>query len=117
MLSAISYSQVNRYSKPTQPARYEPITDINYYKAQTQQLSNSIAESSASLKSKVDYYIKNTTDSQFRSDLYEVQSYLNPLFGTKWISVADAEWYLKKATRKYNKSVRQYNKRLKKKQK
>lgn len=109
------YSQSRTYTIST--SAYQPITDTRYYEALAKRKAEYIKEKSISLQKRVDNYINTTNDHLFRTDLYEVKSYLNPIFNNKIISISNAEWYLKKGRKKFNRAIRRYNKRLKKKQK
>tara|TARA_B110000908_G_C10244315_1_gene447933 strand:+ start:1170 stop:1556 length:387 start_codon:yes stop_codon:yes gene_type:complete len=109
------YSQSRTHTISTSP--YQPITDTRYYEALAKRKAEHIKEKSISLQKRVDNYINTTNDHLFRTDLYEVKSYLNPIFNNKIISISNAEWYLKKGRKKFNRAIRKYNKRLKKKQK
>lgn len=115
--SVSMYSQTNRYSTVT-TSTYTPSTssvDYSYYEAMAKRKAEYVYEKSTSLQSKVNDYVNSTNDPLFRNDLYEVKSYLNPIFNNKRISISSAEWYLKKARKKFNRAIRKYNKRLKKK--
>lgn len=109
------YSQSR--TSTTSTSSYQPITDTRYYEALAERKAEYIKEKSISLQKKVNNYINTTNDPLFRTDLYEVKSYLNPIFNNERISISSAEWYLKKGRKKFNRAIRKYNKRLKKKQK
>ena len=116
--SYTSYSQVNRYSKPAQVAKYTPIDNsilISYSQQQAKKKAEYIYNSAINLNNKVERYLIGGGEPILIKDLDGVKTYLRPLLsGESGISVSTASWYLKKAKKKYNKAIKQYNKRYKK---
>lgn len=120
LLNFNSYSQTNRYSKvstSTQSSSNLSPNSYEYYEAIANNSSNYIESSSYRLKSRVIKILVSTNDVELINDLQVVNSYLNPLFSDERISIATAEWYLKKSRQKFNKARRRYNRRIKKAQK
>jgi hypothetical protein len=116
-LTCAGYSQqVNRYSKPVQVAKFTPIdaeTLIRISQQNAPLKSENIHDSAINLYKKSDRYIKETNDYLFIGELSEVKSYLIPLLDEdSRTSLSSAQWYLKKAKKKFNKAIKQYNKRL-----
>lgn len=114
-----SYSQqVNRYSKPVRVAKFNPIdaeTLIRISQQNAPLKSEYIHDSAINLYKKSERYIKETNDYLFIGELLDVKSYLIPLLDEeRRMSLSSAQWYLKKANKKFNKAIKQYNKRLKK---
>ena len=106
-------SSQNRYSTVS-TSSYQPMPapSGDYYRAMAERKMNEIGRKYQFYTEKVKEYMQLNTDEQFRTDLYEVQSYLNSLAGQ--LSLDEADWYIKKVEKLFNKAVRKYNKRIKK---
>ena len=121
LVGVSSYSQTNRYSSGT-VSKYTPATTSNidiyreYYKAQAEQRIENIKNNILFYEENANYNL-NTDDYDLRQSMFEVKSYVKLLGDTNSMSLEQAEWYVKKMGKIYNKAVRKYNKALKKKSK
>ena len=108
----------------TQTNRYTNLSTSSYKARSAEEIMSSYDARGASanvIKNAIYYYekiealLEKNTDYQFKSDLRTAKSYLNPIIiEQRPMSIASAEWYVKKCRKTMNKAIRKYNKRVKK---
>jgi hypothetical protein len=86
--------------------------NVEYYNELAKQRQQDLNANFETLDRLVNQSLESNTDSQFVSDIREVKSYMKALENN--MSLDNAEWYIRKASKLYNKAIKNYNKRIKK---
>jgi|GEM_PF-6422149 len=107
-----SIDNSNRTSTVT-TSKYEAIYDYSYYMAMTKNKAQKIYNLALEYKSIIDKNLKTVKDKKLRMDIYDAKYYLDKVF-VNGVRIGDAEDYLRKTKKLYNKAIRKYNKRIKK---
>jgi hypothetical protein len=94
-----------------------PAPNAQYYQAVAERKMNEIGRKFQYYTTQVNHILQSNdnVDQDLKLEMYNIRSYLNPLAGE--LSMDEAQWYINKVERLYNKAIRNYNKRLKKAQK
>ncbi|MES2545508.1 MAG: hypothetical protein V4548_11525 [Bacteroidota bacterium] len=109
----ISLSAQNRYSQ-TSTSSYTPSysspPNYEYYQKLAEKRTDEIHNSQQNLYRLINQNLERNVDDEFRVKMEEVKSYLKAI--KSGVSIEEAESYLKKANRLYNRAVKKYNKRI-----
>jgi hypothetical protein len=94
------------------PSKYKSIDDNSYYRTVANNKAQAIYRTAMEYKESIDGVLKANVDSQLKSDILRAKYFLDKVF-VNGVRLGDAETYLKKVRRIYNKAMRDYNKRVK----